>query len=166
VESARSATVGDLDVVMACLAGLRDELEPMRGGLVWARHDRRTDLDDADAVAALLAAAASEVVVGMIDDTIVGVGLAEAVALRDGGTLGVIHELYVLPEAREVGVGEAIVNELIARLDARGCIGIDAFALPGHRATKNFFEEQGFVARQLTMHRPLRDDTEPPTSAA
>ena len=33
---------------------------------------------------------------------------------------------------------------------------VDAFALPGHRATKNFFEEEGFTARALIMHRPLR----------
>ena len=32
---------------------------------------------------------------------------------------------------------------------------MDATALPGHRAAKNFFEEQGFVARSLTMYRGL-----------
>ena len=36
-----------------------------------------------------------------------------------------------------------------------GCVGIDAFALPGHRAAKNFFEEQGFTARAIVMHHVL-----------
>ena len=35
----------------------------------------------------------------------------------------------------------------------------DAMALPGHRATKNFFEAHGFTARALVMHRRL-DPTE------
>ena len=37
----------------------------------------------------------------------------------------------------------------------RACIGADALALPGNRATKNFFEQNGFVARSIVMHRPL-----------
>jgi hypothetical protein len=32
--------------------------------------------------------------------------------------------------------------------------------LPGHRAAKNFFEEQGFVARSLTMYRGLSPSSE------
>jgi hypothetical protein len=37
----------------------------------------------------------------------------------------------------------------------RGCSGVDATALPGNRATKNFFEESGFTARLLVMHHRL-----------
>lgn len=36
-----------------------------------------------------------------------------------------------------------------------GCTGVDALALPGARATKNFFEENGFTARLLVVHRRL-----------
>ena len=54
-----------------------------------------------------------------------------------------------------MGVGEALVADLVEVATARGCLGIDAPALPGHRQTKNFFEGQGFTARLLTMHRPL-----------
>ncbi len=34
-------------------------------------------------------------------------------------------------------------------------MGVDTLALPGHRAAKNFFEESGFTARALVMHRAL-----------
>jgi len=61
----------------------------------------------------------------------------------------------VEPEAREVGVGEAMADALVAHCDDRRCIGIDAPALPGHRAAKNFFEAHGFTARALVMHRRL-----------
>ena len=60
--------------------------------------------------------------------------------------------------ARSIGVGEAIVGALIEFCTDRRCLGIDARALPGHRATKNFFEEHGFTARALIMHRALTDD--------
>jgi hypothetical protein len=36
-------------------------------------------------------------------------------------------------------------------------VGIDAFALPGMRETKNFFEGSGFTARLLVMHRQAVD---------
>ena len=59
------------------------------------------------------------------------------------------------PEGREVGVGETLVGAVLAWCREHGCEGVDATALPGHRAAKNFFEEQGFVARSLTMYRGL-----------
>ena len=57
--------------------------------------------------------------------------------------------------SRSVGVGEAMADALVAHCTAQGCIGIDARALPGHRATKNFFEAHGFTARALVMHHVL-----------
>ena len=71
------------------------------------------------------------------------------------GRVGTVTELFVEPEAREVGVGETLVGALLEWCRAHRCFGVDATALPGHRAAKNFFEEQGFVSRSLTMHRRL-----------
>ena len=39
----------------------------------------------------------------------------------------------------------------------QGCRGVDALALPGMRATKNFFEESGFSARLIVMHHRMAD---------
>ena len=75
--------------------------------------------------------------------------------MADGTQLGIIGGLYVEPEGRGVGVGEAIAEQLVAFCIDAGCIGIDAFALPGHREAKNFFERAGFTARALVMHKPL-----------
>ena len=100
--------------------------------------------------------------VGTLDDAVVGYGIVEVAELRDGSRIGRVTELFVEPDAREVGVGETLANALVEWCRARGCTGVDATALPGHRATKNFFEEQGFVARSLTMHRNLESPTEPP----
>jgi ribosomal protein S18 acetylase RimI-like enzyme len=75
--------------------------------------------------------------------------------LRSGRRLGVITDLFVETEARSVGVGDTMTADLVAFCTAQACSGIDAHALPGHRATKNFFEAHGFTARALVMHHRL-----------
>ena len=69
-----------------------------------------------------------------------------------------VDELFVEPEARGVGVGEAMMDLLVAWCVERGCVGIDAVALPGDRDTKNFFETFGLKARAIVVHRPLEPD--------
>lgn len=102
------------------------------------------------------------VVVGTIDDVVVGYAVARAEALRERGRLGVIEELFVEPDARGVAVGERMMDDLLVWFAEQGCVGIDAVALPGARATKNFFERSGFSARLLVMHHRLgnADDIE------
>jgi ribosomal protein S18 acetylase RimI-like enzyme len=155
VEQARRATAGDLGRIVTLARELHGELEPMRGGALWAAREARPgpyeqeygSLFDRDDVC---------VVVGTVDAYVVGFGVVELEQLRDGSTLGRITELFVEPSARDVGVGESIGVELVAFCDAHECVGIDAIALPGHRAAKNFFERSGFTARAITMHRPRR----------
>jgi len=86
----------------------------------------------------------------------VGFASARIEQLRDGTTLGVIGDLYVEPDARGVGVGEALMDALLVWASERGCQGVDATALPGDRATKNFFEGSGFTARLLVMHHRVQ----------
>jgi ribosomal protein S18 acetylase RimI-like enzyme len=152
-EAARRATADDLDRIEALAHTLHDELRPLRGGALWADREARPE-PYRDQYAALLARDDACVVVGTVDDYVVGFGAVELETLRTGATLGRVTELFVEADARDVGVGEAIAVELVAYCEARDCIGIDAFALPGHRAAKNFFERSGFTARALIMHRP------------
>ena len=94
-------------------------------------------------------------VVGVIDDFVVGYASVGLDPLSDGRSLGVVTAIFVEPGAREVAVGEAMLDEVIAWCSAQGCMGIDAHALPGNRETKNFFETFGFTARLLVVHRKL-----------
>jgi len=153
MERARRATAADLDRIVDLAHHLHAELEPMRGGALWAVRDARPEPFAAQ-YGALLERDDACVVVGTVDDYVVGFGVAELESLRDGTTLGHITDLFVEPEARAVGVGEALGNDLVAFCEAHECIGIDAFALPGHRAAKNFFERSGFTARAIVMYRP------------
>jgi len=76
-------------------------------------------------------------------------------SVADEGLLAVVRDLYVEPAARGVGVGAATMEAILAWAGERGCIGVDALALPGSRATKNFFEGFGLVARAIVVHRSL-----------
>ena len=58
------------------------------------------------------------------------------------------------------------VSDLIAWAHEAGAVGIDALALPGDRATKNFFETAGLTARAILVHRSFATvlpDAETPT---
>jgi GNAT superfamily N-acetyltransferase len=93
-------------------------------------------------------------VLGMTDDVEVGVASARCDRHRRE-VVGVIETVYVEPDARQIGVGEAMLEMVVSWCAEQGCLGIDAPALPGSRAAKAFFEDHGFVARLLVMHHPL-----------
>jgi ribosomal protein S18 acetylase RimI-like enzyme len=151
VEAVRAATPEDLPAIGGLVEALRAELTPMRGGRIWAVREARPGLP-VEVYGALLTDPANCVVVGTIDDVVVGFGVASVEKLSDGRNLGVVSELFVEPDARAVGVGEAMLEAMVAFCEREGCVGVDAFALPGHRAAKNFFEESGFTARAIVMH--------------
>jgi GNAT superfamily N-acetyltransferase len=154
VEAVRAATPEDLPAIVDLAGALRTELTPMRGGRIWAVREARRG-PPADTYGALLDAPGTCVVVGTLDDVVIGFGVAAVEALADGRPLGVVTELFVDAEARAVGVGEGMLEALVAFCVHEGCVGVDAFALPGHRAAKNFFEESGFTARAIVMHHVL-----------
>lgn len=156
MEAVRAATPDDLAAIAGLVEALRAELTPMRGGRIWAVREARPGPPE-DVYGALLADPAACVVVGTLDDVVIGFGVVTVESLADGGRLGVVSELFVDPEARAVGVGETMLEALVAFCTKEGCVGIDAFALPGHRAAKNFFEESGFTARAIVMHHALGD---------
>jgi ribosomal protein S18 acetylase RimI-like enzyme len=159
LEAVRAATPEDLPAIVGLVEALRAELTPMRGGRIWAVREARPG-PPAESYGALLTDPPTCVVVGTLDDVVVGFGVATVESLTDGGKLGVVSELFVDIEARAVGVGEAILEALVTYCTREGCVGVDAFALPGHRAAKNFFEESGFTARAIVMHHAFDTGTD------
>ena len=154
MEGARPAGVDDLPRLAALAREVIAELADQKGGVVWRRHSARAeplevgltaDLDDP----------ATLVLAGTVDDSVVGYAVTTVEPVDAGDTLAVVRDLYVEPEARGVGVGASMLNIAVAWAGERGCIGIDALALPGSRATKNFFEGFGLVARAIVVHRDL-----------
>jgi GNAT superfamily N-acetyltransferase len=152
--AARTATVADVPAVVPLVVAAGDEKRGQKGGPLWFRRERRWG-DPGRELAAAIAADDQEVAVGTIDDVVVGYGVVRRERLGDGSVLGRIDDIYVDPRARSVGVGEMLMDHLIAWCRAQGCFGVDSLALPGDRATKNFFESFGLVARAIVVHRPL-----------
>ncbi len=150
-EACRPAEAADVPRIAELARLAVDELTPMRGGAVWkAREARPEPLEEG--LEALLDDADTRMVVATIDGAVVGYAVVRLEYLGDGSVLGIVTEIFVEEGARQIGLGELMINDLMAWCEERKCIGMDAMALPGHRATKNFFEESGFTARQLVMH--------------
>jgi GNAT superfamily N-acetyltransferase len=153
-EGCRPADPADLPRLAVLAAAAVEELRVERGGEVWSRTAGRISPHE-DRLAAELADGATVVVVGTLDDAVFGYGVARLEQLADGTTLGVITDLYTEPGARDLAVGEAMMDALLAWCRDRGCFGVDSLALPGDRHTKNFFERFGLVARAIIVHRSL-----------
>jgi GNAT superfamily N-acetyltransferase len=158
MDSCRPAAPADLPRIAGLARELHDELVALRGGEIWSAQDARPEpLEESFAI--LLDDPGADVRVGLIDEVVVGFGVLVLETLSTGERLGRVTELFVEPPARAIGVGEGIADELVRFAADHDCIGVDALALPGHRETKNFFEDQGFTARALVMHRSLRPDS-------
>jgi ribosomal protein S18 acetylase RimI-like enzyme len=66
-----------------------------------------------------------------------------------------IHHVFVMPEAREIGLGDALILHLIEDLRSLGVKHVSAHALPGDRAMKNLFERHGLVAQTIVVGKSL-----------
>lgn len=147
---ARPAMPADIPLLEELAATALSELLTNKGGSLFSRREARArPLED------LMADSSAIVAAGTIDDAVVGYAVATAELLRDGSRLAVISDLFVEDAAREVGVGEALIDELVRWARAAGCVGLDAVVLPGNRAAKNFFETFGLTARAIVVHRGL-----------
>lgn len=152
--AARTATQDDLDVVTALCELAVDELRPHRGGDIWSRWEGRQPPYDTS-VQSSHDDDATELLVGTIDEVAVAYASVTLVALHDGEIVANITDLYVMPDARGVGLGETMMAHITDWAQRNDAKGLDSIALPGDRATKNFFETFGMVARALRVHRRI-----------
>ena len=130
------------------------ELRTKRGGEVFLNLKTFSD-DSITNFSHWLTSSDHRVVVGLFGEAIVAYGVLEFSTTNDEQRIASIKELFVLQEARSVGVGESVINFLTEEAIKQKVIGMDSFALPGDRETKNFFETQGMVARLIQVYRPI-----------
>lgn len=156
VEAARVATEADIEHVATLARQAIEELRHQKGGALWAVREARAEPLE-DSLRAAMADDVHLVLVGTLDDCPIGYAVAHLEHVRDDRPLAVIDDLYVEPDARGVGVGEALMDTLIEWARRHHCRGIDGFTLPGSRHTKNFFEAHGLTARAILVHRDLSE---------
>lgn len=151
-DESRPATEHDVAELTRLAAIGRDLIRDARGGAMWlARQAPKEPLDAVFADA--IEADDAMVQVGCIDD--VPLGFIHARVDAGEPRVAVVEELFVLPDARGVALGEHMMNATVAWAADAGCVGVDGYALPGDRATKNFFETFGLVARGIVVHRAI-----------
>ncbi len=153
MEAARQATTSDLDAIEMIAELCLGDIDGSRGASVFTRNEVSTPARELASEA--LTSANSVVVAGTYDDVVFGYAVADTSTLSDGELIGTIHHLAVDPEIRKSGIGEAMMNMILAELKALGCKRVDSHALPGDRHTKNFFESFGLKARLLTVNIEL-----------
>jgi ribosomal protein S18 acetylase RimI-like enzyme len=141
----RSATAGDRHELHFLELEARAALVGQRGGDRWL--DEHPVIGDSWGTRC----ASADVVVGTIDDVVIGYLVSELGADK----IVRIDQVWVTPEARELGFGDELLATAIASAKARGAVAVEGQALPGDRHTKNLYERAGIVARLITTYRRL-----------
>jgi GNAT superfamily N-acetyltransferase len=66
-----------------------------------------------------------------------------------------VDQVYVTPDARELGFGDALLEAATEAAAAAGASVLEGTALPGDRETKNLYERAGITARLIIVSRAL-----------
>ena len=155
--TSRTATPGDLDVLRWLYdAAVAEQVEIKP---VWAIADALAEPVD-ESMTGILADEHSLVVVGELDDVPLGFAWARSEPLlpQAGERVAVVRLIFTLHDGRGVGVGDAMIRQILGHFRERGHRRFDARVSPGHRHAKNFFESNGFAARLIVMHHLDDDD--------
>ena len=93
----------------------------------------------------------ADVWVGHMDDVVVGY----MVAVLGSDFIIRVDQVWVTPEARELGFGDGMLAAAISGARERGAVAVEGQSLPGDRHTKNLYERAGIVARLITTYKLL-----------
>lgn len=148
----RPANHNDVSAILELYADA--EAEQIVRKPIWAMTDA-LDTEFAASLANAIDSPDSWVTVGLIDDVPVGflwATLESMLGRAAGARIGRIRLVYTEPEARGVGVGHAMLEDIMSTLRGVGIRHFDAPVGPGQRLTKNFFEGHEFAARSIIMH--------------
>lgn len=145
----RPATEADIAALHHLEQEARASLVDQRGGARWlAEHPEIAD--DWSAWSGVRDTAGStDVLVAHIDRVVVGY----LVAVLGNDRVVRVDQVWITPEARELGFGDELLATAIARAKDRGAVAVEGQALPGDRHTKNLYERAGIVARLITTYR-------------
>ena len=143
----RPAAADDIEALNRLQSTARLGLTDVRGGQLRLREcELVTDWP------AMFAEPNTFVLVGTLLDVVLGYMV---LLIRPDKDRGVITHAFVEDGARELGLGDTMVEHAIAHVRAAELAGIEAVALPGDRETKNLYERAGLTARKITVYKSL-----------
>jgi GNAT superfamily N-acetyltransferase len=150
--AARHAAVDELALLRHLAEQSQTDRLTERGGVVLEQLDPRPAVDDDR-----LADDAVLLAVGLYDEVVFGFAHAEVLDVH-GARIVRLYDVFVEPEARSVGIGEALLTFVFDWGREKHAGAIDSIVLPGNREGKNFFERFGLVARAIHVYRALDND--------
>lgn len=158
----RPVEIQDQEIMEELLQIARAEIMPQRGGKIYLSTEMRESFSDLEAE---LANPAACYIAGTYEGVLMGWGYAVQIemvedtrggnAKKVGDVVANVKELFVQSEARDIGIGEAILSALIEWAKQSKCQGIQGTALPGNRETKGLFERFGMKTRMLTVYQDI-----------
>ncbi|MCZ7533160.1 MAG: GNAT family N-acetyltransferase [Acidimicrobiia bacterium] len=162
----RKASHADIEVLVDLYEAM--EAEQVSRKPIWALIDG-LDKPFRETLSQMISSDDVWLHVGEIDGAPVGfisASVRGTLSRSHGLRIGTIDLIYTDPDARGVGVGDHMLEDVLADLREMGITHFDAPVGPGQRLTKNFFEGHEFAARSLVMHHSddpetVRSDVEP-----
>lgn len=148
----RRASESDCEVLENLESEARANLDHFRGGI---RLGDEFELFG-KRWASVIADSSTNTFVAGVDETVMGYLVAK-LGQAKSGKIATIEQVFVTKDARNIGIGDALVSATIAWARAESLVALDGFALPGDRETKNLFERSGLVARLITVTTDLKN---------
>ena len=140
-----------MSIVVEVLSEVTGEVVEAFGRLLPQLSSNATPLDG-DALAAIVAAPASTVLLARIDGAIVGT-LTLAMFPIPTGVRAWIEDVVTDQAARGQGVGEALTMEAIRLARGAGARTVDLTTRPSREAAGRLYERLGFVRRDSRLYR-------------
>lgn len=147
--AARRAAVEDLVLLRNLVRQSHADRLNERGGATLERLEPRPAIDQHR-----LTDDRVLIALGLYCDVAFGFAHAAVIDI-DGAPIVELYDLFVEPDARGVGIGEALLDYVIEWARTYQALAIDSIVLPGNREGKNFFERFGLVARAIHVYREL-----------
>jgi GNAT superfamily N-acetyltransferase len=147
----RRAVTNDASALCGLERAARGSLADTRGGSRW--------LDEHPAVGDGWGRAVGDrgvfIALVPVDEVEVPVGFLAADLVDAPMTIVRVDQVWVEPDARELGFGDALLAAAIAWGRDGGAELVEGQALPGDRNIKNLYERAGVTARLITVSRRL-----------
>jgi GNAT superfamily N-acetyltransferase len=148
----RRASESDCEILELLESEARANLDHFRGGI---RHGDEFELVG-EKWARVISDSSITTFVAGVDEMVMGYLVAK-LGQTKSGNIATIEQVFVTKDARNIGIGDALISATISWAKAESLAALDGFALPGDRETKNLFERSGLVARLITVTTDLKN---------
>ncbi len=155
--SVREGTASDIGSILELQRHFETEILEERGGTLWVAQI-------ADKYGALevrferyRSSEQFRCAIASFHNAIAGYAATQIESGTVAPTVANVLELYVEPEFRNLGIGEALIADASDWGRKHNAGYLESSVLPGARISKNFFEAHAMKARLLRVSKPIAE---------